>query len=135
MCLKSCLGILVYGIIGISHFQVLKQFATVARLVVIGIEHFCCHGLAKAAGTTHAGHSRFRIECAVDIQNQFRLVNIFTTPRANETHVVSIYVNTHICITTQGMFAHIACKDTANIYISSSFLFDLTKKVLSLQPN
>ena len=32
------------------------------------------------------------------------------------------------------MFAHIACKDTAKIYISSSFLFDLTKKVLPLQP-
>ena len=103
MSLKSRLGILVYRILRISHFQVLKQFATVARLVVVGIQHFCRHGLAKAAGTAHAGHSRLRIECAVDIQNQFRLVNIFTTSRPDETHVASVYVNTHSSLPIRGM--------------------------------
>ena len=66
-----------------------------------------------------------------------------SVPTCQHIHHVSHQRNScclYLCkypysITTQGMLAHIACKDTAKIYFSSSFLFDLTKKVLPLQPN
>lgn len=63
---KSRVRVLVGGIGWIGHPKVFKQFAAVARLVVIGIQHPGGHGLAEATGTAHTGEPVFRVDGSVD---------------------------------------------------------------------
>ena len=101
MGLKCRLNRLIIGVLRIGNFQVLKEFSAVARLVIIGIQHLCRHGFAKASRTTDTGQIPVCTDRTVDIGNKHGLVNVLVTSCFCETTVSPIDVDTHIPIAMQ----------------------------------
>ena len=79
----------------LGNAQIAEQLARVARLVIIGTQHFCRHGFTKTARTRDACKTVLREKGAVDHVDQSRLVGIFTVSDAYECLIAYIYVCSH----------------------------------------
>ena len=76
-------------------FQSAKQFARVARFVIVCAQHLCRHRLAEPPAAGDATVSALRIEHGVDAWYQRGLVNILVSHDVTEVTVSFINVYTH----------------------------------------
>ena len=75
--------------------QIIEEMMRVARLVVVGTEHFRRHRLAETSRAGNTAEHSLRIDCAVDHRDKFRLVHVFTVAGYRECYVSYVDIVTH----------------------------------------
>ena len=76
-------------------FKVREKVARIARLVVVGTQHFGCHRLPETTAARDATETALCEKRAVYNGNQPRLVNVFTVPYSLESSIADIDVCSH----------------------------------------
>jgi len=75
--------------------EVGEKVPRVARVVVIGRKHFCCHRLAEAAAAADTTETLPCEKCLVDNFDEFRLVDVLTIANSSESLIADVDVDAH----------------------------------------